>query len=120
MYRTGKYLIYLLVDSKFRFGIHIRSETMRRITICLEEEIYMSLVDYAAREASSELVRLSISRAMRKIVQERLGELNLYPPQSIERLQRLLKKRERLSISTDNGQFPVQQSFPEILPLANH
>jgi hypothetical protein len=90
---------------------------MRRITICLEEEIYMSLVDYAAREASSELMRLSISRAMRKIVQERLGELNLYPPQSIERLQRLLKKRERLSVQPESDSFPSQQALEEIVPL---
>jgi hypothetical protein len=93
------------------------TEIMRRITICLEEEIYMSLVDYAARQASSDLVRLSISRAMRKIVQERLGELDMYPPKSLQRLQRLIKTREKLSIQPSSDLPCTQQAFEEIVPL---
>ena len=91
---------------------------MRRITICLDDEIYLSLIDYAARQASSDLVRLSISRAMRKIIHEKLGEMSLYPPKSLERLQRLVKTREKLTIQSGGDSLSTQPALEETVPFA--
>lgn len=52
---------------------------MKRITVSLDDEIYASLVDYAADACKQDLSRLSISKAMRKLLASELGRLNYYP-----------------------------------------
>jgi predicted CopG family antitoxin len=48
---------------------------MKRITITIDDEIYTSLVDYAAETCKEDLTRLSVSRAIRKLLASRLEEL---------------------------------------------
>ena len=52
---------------------------MKRITISIDDQIYASLVDYAADTCKEDLARLSVSRVIRKILANRLEELNYYP-----------------------------------------
>jgi hypothetical protein len=52
---------------------------MKRITVSLDDEIYASLVDYAAESCKQDLTRLSISKVMRDILANQLGQLNYYP-----------------------------------------
>lgn len=52
---------------------------MKRITVSLDDEIYASLVDYVAEVCKQDLSRLSISRALRKLLASELQRLNYYP-----------------------------------------
>jgi hypothetical protein len=69
----------------------------------MDDQIYMSLVDYAANEARIDISRLSISRALQKLMQQKLGELNFYPPKRLERVPPLLRARGRLGTRTDSS-----------------
>jgi predicted CopG family antitoxin len=64
---------------------------MKRITITIDDEIYTSLVDYAAQTCKEDLTRLSVSRAIRKLLANRLEELN-YLPESHENYDAAAKK----------------------------
>jgi predicted CopG family antitoxin len=52
---------------------------MKRITITIDDDIYTSLVDYAAETCKEDLTRLSVSRAIRKLLANRLEELSYLP-----------------------------------------
>ncbi len=72
---------------------------MKRITISIDDEIYASLVDYAADTCKEDLARLSLSRAIRKLLAAQLGQLNYYPMHATRahemRLQQILRSREK-------------------------
>ncbi len=72
---------------------------MKRITISIDDEVYASLVDYAADTCKEDLARLSLSRAIRKLLAKQLGELNYYPMhanrQQSMHLQQMLRSREK-------------------------
>lgn len=52
---------------------------MRRITISIDDEVYSGVIDYAADNSKDDLVRFSMSRAIRKLLADRLQELEYYP-----------------------------------------
>jgi hypothetical protein len=83
------YLVYFPVDSRSvprnLEGSKERRfyrENMRRMTVSLDDEIYLSLVNCAANEARTDMSRLSISRTLQKIMLEELNKLNYYPPRT--------------------------------------
>ena len=65
---------------------------MKRITISLDDDIYSSLIDYAAEVCKEDLSRLSVSRAMRSLLATELQRLN-YFPMSEKRKQELNNRR---------------------------
>ena len=69
---------------------------MKRITITLDDDIYASLVDYAADTSKEDLARLSVSRAIRKILANKLGEMNYYPipTKRQEEIHNIIQQRE--------------------------
>jgi predicted CopG family antitoxin len=83
---------------------------MKRITISIDDEIYASLVDYAADTCKEDLARLSLSRAIRKLLAKALGELNYYPMhanrQQEMRLQQILRSREKSAAQNETMQSP--------------
>ena len=87
------------------------------MTISLDDETYLSLVDCAAKEARNDLSRLSISRTLQKIMQEELGKLNYFPPRHPERVHPFFRARRREGFNTSNNEdggdsFPfVQRDF---------
>jgi hypothetical protein len=92
---------------------------VRRITISLDDEVYLSLVDYAASEARTDMSRLSISRTMQKIMQEKLGKLNYYPPKRLVKVPPLLKARGRTLYSENDSILIHAGSLEDSLRLAN-
>jgi predicted CopG family antitoxin len=80
---------------------------MKRITISIDDEIYASLVDYAADTCKEDLARLSLSRAIRKLLSKQLAELNYYPMhanrQQEIRLQQIMRSREKNSHSKETA-----------------
>lgn len=70
---------------------------MKRITVSLDDEIYSSLIDYAADTCKQDLARLSISKVLRDILASQLGQLNYYPMSEKRRHELLVRKliRER-------------------------
>lgn len=74
---------------------------MKRITISLDDELYVSLVDYAADKSKEDLIRLSVSKAIRRLLASELAKLN-YFPMDAKRLQQLqlretMRQREKHS-----------------------
>jgi predicted CopG family antitoxin len=72
---------------------------MKRITISLDDDIYASLIDYAADACKEDLARLSLSRAIRKLLAKRLEELNYFPMepkrQQEMQVQQIMHSREK-------------------------
>jgi predicted CopG family antitoxin len=62
---------------------------MKRITISIDDDIYASLIDYAADSCKEELSRLSVSRSIRKLLATRLEELDYYPVSQEKKKQEL-------------------------------
>ena len=58
---------------------------MRRITISIDDEVYSSVIDYAADNSKDRLARFSMSRAIRNLLADRLRELDYYPSKGKER-----------------------------------
>lgn len=81
------------------------------MTISLDDEVYLSLVDCAAKEARNDLSRLSVSRTLQKIMREELGKLNYFPPKHPERVHPFFRARRRRSSYTSNNEG-VGDSFP--------
>ena len=80
---------------------------MKRITISLDDEIYTSLIDYAADTCKQDLSRLSISKVLRDILASQLGQLNYYPMSD--------KRRHELSVRKlirERAQQQVLQKDP--------
>ena len=48
---------------------------MKRVTIALDEELYVSLVDYAANKSKREMRRFSIGEAIRELLALQLASL---------------------------------------------
>ena len=81
------------------------------MTISLDDEAYLSLVDCAAKEARNDLSRLSISRTLQKIMREELGKLNYFPPRHPERAHPFFRARRRRGSYTSNNE-DMGDSFP--------
>ncbi len=80
---------------------------MKRITISLDDEIYASLIDYAAEACKEDLSRLSLSRAMRLLLANELQRLNYYP-MSEKRKQELNNRR----IVRERAQQHIMETDP--------
>jgi hypothetical protein len=52
------------------------------MTVSLDDDIYLSLVNCAANDARTGMSRLSLSRTLQKIMLEELNKLHYYPPKS--------------------------------------
>jgi predicted CopG family antitoxin len=69
---------------------------MKRITITLDDDMYASLIDYAADTSKQDLTRLSVSKAIRKLVKNKLAEMNYFPnPKAQQQLQQLIQQRQK-------------------------
>jgi histidinol dehydrogenase len=65
-----------------------KSKNLRRITILIEDQTYASLMDYASKMSKEDLRRLSVSRAVRKILADELAKASddqSYPRQRRQR-----------------------------------
>jgi hypothetical protein len=58
---------------------------MRKVTISIADDIYAALVDFVANTSKEDLTRLSISKALREILVNQLGQLKYYPPTANEK-----------------------------------
>ena len=83
------------------------------LQIEIEEVKGLSLVDYAANQARTEMSRLSISRAIRKVKQEKLAESNYYPRRGLERVPPLLGARGRTTYSDNSDSLLIQHDFQD-------
>jgi len=51
----------------------INAAMMKRITISLDEEMYLKLLDYSLRKSKGEMRSVSISEAIRGLLESQLG-----------------------------------------------
>jgi ubiquinone biosynthesis protein COQ9 len=79
---------------------------MRRMTVSLDDEIYLSLVNCAANDARMDMSRLSISRTLQKIMLEELNKLNYYPPRTFGKVGSLVRARMKTLIPNQTGSDP--------------
>jgi|GEM_PF-5214852 len=61
---------------------------MKRVTIALDEELYVSLVDYAANKSEREMRRFSVGEAIRDLLALQLASLGYTRQRPLPILQR--------------------------------
>jgi hypothetical protein len=91
---------------------------MKRITVSLDDDIYSSLIDYAADSSKQDLARLSISKILRDILASQLGQLNYYPMSEKRRhelhVRKLIRERAQRQLIQEDP-FSIMQEEKMIL-----
>lgn len=86
---------------------------MKRITVSIDDEMYACLVDYAEQASKEDILRLSVSRAIRQLITIELSRLSYYPMAQKKKealhTRNLIRDRERQKINDRNDPFILMQ-----------